>query len=136
MRSWTQNSLDSFRRLGHGQRGALLMETVVTVAVLGIVGTAVLGAVQTSYIGKRNFDVQSTAENTIRNQMDSVFREAYKAPDAPDPTYVQVAVPADYSVTAESVIYNATSTDISTVRITVSHNGQVVKVYETLRTNN
>ena len=63
------------QRLLRTQRGALLMEAVVALAVFGVLGTTVLGAVQTSFIGKRLFDQQSTVENLIRNQMESVFEQ-------------------------------------------------------------
>ena len=121
------------QRLLRNQRGGLLVETVLVLAVIGVLGTTVLGAVQTSYIGKRQFDAQSTAENLIRNQMESVFAQTYKAPDDPDPTYLAISSPAGYSVTAEALTYDVTSTDVATVRITVFKDGQQVKVLETLR---
>ena len=114
------------------QRGALLIEVVLTLSVFGILGTTVLGAVQTSYISKRQFDVQSTAENVIRNQLESSFEQPYKVPGQ---TYLPTTTPNGFSVTAEALTHDATSTDIAIVRITVYHEGQPVKVFETLRTN-
>ena len=111
------------------------MEAVVALAVFGVLGTTVLGAVQTSFIGKRLFDQQSTVENLIRNQMESVFEQVYKAPDDPDPTYLAITPPTGYSVTADSLTYDVANTDISTVLITVYHDGQPVKTFETQRAN-
>ncbi len=123
------------QRLLRNQRGALLLEAVVALAVFGVLGTTVLGAVQTSFIGKRLFDQQSTAENLIRNQMESVFDQVYKAPDDAEPTYLAITPPTGYSVTAESLTYDVANTDISTVRITVYQDGQPVKTFETQRAN-
>lgn len=117
------------------QQGGLLLEVVVAMSVFGVLGAAVLSAVQTASITKRSFELDSQAENIIRNQLDSVFEDPYKAPDAADPTYSPITPPPGYTVTAESITYAATSTDISTVRITVIRDGQTVQTYETLRTN-
>ena len=115
-----------------GQRGALLMETTLVLAVFSLLGIAVLGAVQTSYIGKNQFEIQSTAENLVRNQLEKTYDDPYSAPPY---DYTTVPVPAGYSVTAEASVYDVTSTDIQTVRITVYHEGQAVKVFETIRAN-
>ena len=118
-----------------GERGTMLAELLIVVTVFSVLGTAVLGAVQTSHIARGQFASQSTAENLIRTQLESVLEQAYKAPDDPDPTYLLVTPPAGYSVTAESLTYDVTSADISTVRISVYQDGQLVKVFETLRGN-
>ncbi len=123
------------QRLLRKQRGALMLEIVVTLTVFGVLGTAVLGAVHTSFIGKRLFDQQSVAENLIRNQLESVLEQTYKAPDDPDPTYLAIAPPDGYTVTAQSLTYDVANTDISTVRITVYQDGQPVKTFETQRAN-
>ena len=123
------------QRLLRKQRGALMIEIVVTLTVFGVLGTAVLGAVQTSFIGKRLFDQHGMAENIIRNQMESVLEQTYKAPDDPDPTYLAITPPDGYSVTVESLTYDVANTDISTVRITVYQDGQPVKTFETQRAN-
>ena len=62
------------------QRGSLLLETIILMSVFGLLGVAVLGAVQTSYFAKGKFDIQSTAENIARNQIDYVFEQDYLLP--------------------------------------------------------
>ena len=121
------------RHLLRNQRGTLLLETVVALTVFGILGTAVLSSVQTSYISKRQFDIQSESENIVRNQMEYVFEQPYK-PWVD--TYLTITPPTAYSVLADALQYG-TSTDpnVETVRITVNHYGQAVKVFETIRTN-
>ncbi len=126
--------IKGLRRSLRSERGSLLMEVVVTLSVFGVLGTAVLGAVQGSYIAKNDFDSNSTVENLIRNQIESAFAETYKAPGSGNYTPVS-AVPAGYTITAEPVTFDATSTDVSTVRITVYKEGQLLKTFDTVRTN-
>ena len=114
------------------QRGALLMETVVSLSVFGILGTTLLTGVQTSYLSKTKFDIQSEAENLVRNEMESVFDQAYKVPGL---TYNSTTTADGFSATSDAVTYSATSTDIEIVRITIQYEGNTVKVFETIRTN-
>ncbi len=127
-KGWLRRWLQCLLR---NQRGALLIETVVALAVFGVLGVAVLGAVQTSHITKRDFDIYSTTENLIRNQLEFVLEQPYKDPGQ---TYLSIVPPDGYSITAESLTYDVTSTDISTVRVTVYQDGQAVKVFDTIRT--
>ena len=129
-------TLKSARLTGRarGQTGGLLIETVVALTVFGVLGSAVLSGVQTSFISKGNFDVQSEVENLVRNQMEYVLAQTYKPwTDVYDPV---TSTPAGYSIVADALQYG-TSTDpnIETVRVTVTHQGQTVKVFETVRTN-
>ena len=117
-----------------GQTGGLLIETVIALTVFGVLGSVVLSGVQTSNISKRKFESQSVSENLVRNQMEYVMTQTYKPwTDVYDPV---TSTPAGYSIVAEALQYS-TSTDpnIETVRVTVTHQGQTVKVFETIRTN-
>ena len=127
LRRWQQSALGGL----WSQGGSLLVETVLVLAVFGVLGTAVLSGVQTSYTTKRQFDSQSTAENIVRNQMEYVFEQPYAPPPG---TYLTITPPDGYSVTAEAVDYNG-DPNVETVRVTVYHQGQPVKLFETLRAN-
>lgn len=123
-----------FTGRSRGQTGALLIETVVALTVFGVLGSVVLSGVQTSHISKRNFESQSVSENLVRNQMEYVIAQAYKPwTDVYDPV---TSTPPGYSIVADALPYS-TSTDpnIETVRVTVTHEGQTVKIFETIRTN-
>ncbi len=117
-----------------GQTGGLLIETVIALTVFGTLGSVVLSGVQTSFISKRNFDSQSVAENLVRNQMEYALKQTYRPwTDVYDPV---TSTPAGYSVVADALQYG-TSTDpnIETVRVTVTHEGETIKIFETVRTN-
>ncbi len=123
-----------------GQTGALLIETVVALTVFGVLGSVVLSGVQTSHISKRKFDSQSVAENLVRNQMEYALKQSYKAwPSSGNIYYDPVtSTPSGYTITAEALQYStSTDTNIQTIRVTVTHEGQPlpVKVFETIRTN-
>jgi type II secretory pathway pseudopilin PulG len=121
-----------------GQTGGLLIETVVALTVFGVLGSAVLSGVQTSFLSKGKFDVQSEAENLVRNQMENALKQPYKAwPTSGNIYYDPVtSTPAGYTITAEAVKYStSTDTNIETIRVTVTHQGETVKVFETIRTN-
>ncbi len=121
-----------------GQTGALLIETVVALTVFGVLGSVVLSGVQTSHISKRNFDSQSVAENLVRNQMEYALKQTYKAwPTTGNIYYDPVtSTPSGFTITAEALQYStSTDTKIETIRVTVTHQGQTVKVFETIRTS-
>ena len=120
------------RTLRAQERGGLLVETVIALVIFGLLGTTVLGSVQTSFTSKRLFDVQSESENLIRNQTEYVFEQDYVLPVG---VYLTVTPPSGFTVTADALLYDATSTGISTVRVTVYHEGELVKTFETLRTD-
>ena len=82
---------------------------VVVVGVLGLLGSAVLGSVQSGYGAKRQFSIDSTVENLIRNQMEYVFEQQYEQPGE---AYLTIASPSGFSVTADSLLYDASSVDI------------------------
>ena len=109
-----------------------MVEVTVALVVLGSLGTALMAGIQTGHIAKRQFEVQSLSENMIRNQMENVFELAY----VPPPTiYSTVALPPDYTVTAEALVYDPSSPNIETIRVTVFKRGEIVKTVETLRAN-
>lgn len=122
----------SFANALMGQRGGLLVELVAVMGAFAVLGTAVLSGVQTSHASKRIFDINSEAENIARNEMENVFAQPYLPPGE---TYTATTPPFGFSVTAEALVFSATSSDISLVRVTVERDGRTLKVLETHRTN-
>ena len=125
-----------------GQRGGMLIETVVLVSVFGILGSAVATSTQTSFIAKRVAENQAIAENIIRIQADYTLAQpfvpaggsyiAFDDPIAPD-NYPDM--PGDgYWVTAEAEAWPGND-DVTLVRIEVWHVDKLVRSFETLRTD-
>ncbi len=125
-------ALQFARSVARRQRGGLLVETVIALSVLGVLGTVVLSGVQTSYTAKRHFEARSIAENLVRSQIEHVMQQAYQPPGAAYPT---ITPPSGYSVSAETLTYDAASPNIAIVRVTVRQGNNVIKVFDTLRTD-
>ena len=112
------------------QEGVLLVEAIVAVAVLGLTGTAVLAGLSTSKISGANTSTHSVAENLSRNQMESVFAEAYQGPAG---SYTLVGTPSGYTVTVASEEYVVSDSNLELLTIRIFHQGAEVSVLETLR---
>jgi len=142
------------RRYRRAQGGGLLVETVLLLSVFGMLGTMTAGAVQTSYLTKRVVETKATAENMIRNQLENLFQQEYLrptqtaagcSPSPPTGYYCPISPPPGYegfSVTAQSLVYINTDADpdtvydvndVTLVRLTVTHEGKVVRVFESIR---
>ena len=103
----------------NGQRGSLLLETVVALSVFGLVGPSLMSGIQTSYLSKTQFDIRSRAENIVRNEMESVFAQAYKPPGQ---TYATATTSDGFTVTSQAIDYSTSSdSNLETVRVTVQH---------------
>lgn len=123
-----------------GQRGGMLIETVILVSVFGIIGSAVATSTQTSFIAKRVAEKQATTENIIRNQVDYTLSQKFK-PAGEEPSYDLITddpaypdLPDGYSVTVESQLWSVND-DVTLVRVEVWLNDEVLRSFETLRTN-
>ncbi len=98
------------------QGGGPLLETVVALSVFGVVGTSLMSGIQTGYRSKTQFDIQSSAENIVRNEMETVFAQPYQSPPY---TYSTTTTSDGFVVTAEAVDFSTTSdADLQTVRET------------------
>jgi hypothetical protein len=104
--------------------------------VFSMVGTAVIAGLNTAYTAGAKVEEQAIAENIARNQMESVFSQAYEAPgQTPYPT---INPPAGYvvSATTEDVDPYSPDPDIEEIIVTVSRDGQDILVLTGLRFNN
>ena len=131
------------RRLGRDTSGQLLLETVVAISIFSLVGTAVLLGVRVAHTSASLVEDHSIAERLARNQMEYVLSQAYKdVGQSYDSINVappgQFSVPAGYQITAvaqEFLVADSYQGSIEKVVVTVSLNGKVLLVLETLRAN-
>ena len=134
-RTGAQRSRSAGPHLPHlltGQRGGLLLETLVAITVFGVLGSVMFSGVQTSYIAKRNFDIHSRAENIVRTEIESVYAQAYKPPGQ---TYTSFTTVDGFTVTSVALTYSTTTTDIERIRVTVDYGGRTLEVLEAVRAN-
>ena len=123
-----------------GERGSLLMETVIALVIFVLVGGTVLRGVSTTLLSGASTENQSIAENIARNQLESIAAEPYQEIAA---NYTVVATPDGYQVvvTSDSLItvppITGGSTDIQTLIVTVSRDdGELILRLETIKATN
>ena len=109
-----------------------MVESLVSLSLMAIVGTAVLSGISTTHISGAVIERQSEAENIARNQMASVFSSAYVENSG---DYLSVATPGNYLVVAGTEEVDALSpdADMQKVVVTVSFDGSTVFELETIR---
>ena len=112
------------------QRGALLGEVIVAIAVLPLLGSAVMTSTSTSKRAAGRIEINATSQNLARNQMEIILAAAYI--DPPN-TYTPISAPAGYSVAADSEEFVIGDKDIAKIIVTVSKNGGTELALETLR---
>ena len=77
-------------RKSNSERGGLLVQTLVAIALLGIIGTAVLSAMATTSKAVRITDERDTATNLATSQMEYVKDLNWQTQYTPAP------IPAEY----------------------------------------
>lgn len=129
LRRWCRR----IRSVAGDDHGSILLESVVASMVFAMVGVAVLSGLSTTYSSGARVDVQSTAENVARNQLEHVFNQTYAGPLTPYPTYT--GVPAGYTVTTTATDMATPDPDIERVNVSVTYNGATIVSVNTLRFN-
>jgi hypothetical protein len=119
--------------LAADNRGAILLETVIASMVFAMVGVAVLSGLDMVYNYGARVEVQSTAENLVRNQFEDAFSHPFLPPQTPYPT--SMGIPAGYTVTIASTDMPTPDPDIETLTVAVEHGGATVMSIETIRFN-
>jgi len=129
------------------QKGQLLIEVLVAVAILGVVSVAFLSAMVTSYGAVALADRKTTAESLTRTEIERVRNAAYPitdytristspAPPSPPPSGWVVSVHADYIDPDDyEVIAAADAQGMQMITVTVSYNAKVVSTTKTNKVN-
>jgi len=126
------------------QKGQLLIEVLVAVAILGVVSVAFLSAIVTGYGAVAVADRKATAESLTRTEIERVRNEAYPitdytrtptspAPPSPPPSGYEVRVHAEYINPPTYV--TGTSAGMQMITVTVSRDGKVVSITKTNKVN-
>lgn len=115
------------------QRGFTMVEALVGLAILGIAFVAVLAGMSTAVIAAKKADKRVTAESLAMSQMEYTKSQAFQ--EAPATYQAFSPLPAGYSVSAEATSIPGYDGDIQKVVVTVSYEGQTVKLLEDLKVN-
>jgi Tfp pilus assembly protein PilV len=105
------------------QRGVILLETLVGVAVISTTVLTGLVALSTASIATDQVAEESTGGWIAVSQIESVRTQPYVNTGG---TYTSVATPAGYSVQNTTSAYPGGNADIQIVTVTVSKGGQQI----------
>jgi len=107
------------------ERGTTLIETLIALAILGVVAAAFLSGLTTTAKGTIIADEQTTAESLARSQMEWVKSE--NAPYVYGATeYSAALIPdgedyADYSATLDAEALHTPDNGIQRIMVTINH---------------
>ena len=119
------------------EAGVTLMETVVALAILGIVAAVFLSGLSTTARANLIVDEKGTADSIARSQMEYVktvtyVDEATTYTAAPIPSYKDYG---NYSVSILAEPLNSPDDGIQKITVTVSHEGEEVISLEGYKIN-
>lgn len=130
------------------QRGIVLAEALVALALLGILGTGLISALTTSTTARGRVEEEVAAHNLARAQMEYTKNAPYIAyvfgnPDVP-PNYARiddpgnpdaVDVPAGYSIGLSAQALNQPDDGIQEITVIVSRDGRSLVTLRTYKVN-
>ena len=112
------------------EKGMSLIETVVSLGLLGIISVAFLGALSTSSSSRLIADEHATARILAESQMESIKKQTYSF------SYDPVPIPENYpGYSAVVNIDNMRNGNIQKIPITVRHRNKDVTTLESYKTN-
>ncbi|MCX8126000.1 MAG: hypothetical protein N3E40_02490 [Dehalococcoidia bacterium] len=127
-------SSDGFKRHGKGELGLGLVDTLVSVFVLGVIAVAFTMALSTGTTGTAETERQGIAWTIAMSQLEYVKGLAYVPGSG---SYPSISVPPGRTVTAvRSAIAEAYGNpDIQKITVTVTHGGATVLTVEDYKVN-
>ena len=111
-----------------GERGISLIETVVAVALLGIIGVAFLSALATTSNSRLIADEHASARILAESQMENIKKQTYAF------SYAAVPVPADYpGYSAVIDVDNLRNGNIQKITVTIRHHDRDIETLESYK---
>ena len=113
-----------------GETGSSLIETMVALALLGIIGAAFLGALTTSSNTRVIADEHASARILAESQMESIKPQTYAF------SYDPVPIPAEYpGYTAAINVDNLRNGNIQKITVTIRHHSRDITTLEGYKVN-
>jgi type II secretory pathway pseudopilin PulG len=110
--------------------GSSLVETLVAMALLGIIGVAFLSALSTSSSTRVIADEHASGKILAESQMENIKQQSYAS------SYDPVPIPADYAGYSAAIdVDNIRNGHIQKVTVTVSHHNKDITSLETYKVN-
>lgn len=117
-----------FKKLRSGQRGVTLMESVIALAVLGLIAVAILSALATGAKASMIAKEQATAESLARSEVEYVKRSSYDPSATTYPIDLSIVPTAEGWTIPDAVVAAVPSRDasIQMITVTVSRHGEAI----------
>jgi len=114
-------------KLFQDEKGLTLVETVVTVGIVGVALVAFAVALSTGAMAVNESDQEVVVQSLARTQMEYVKGYPY---DSEATTYPTVSTPADYSISVAVTSVPDTDANIQKVTANISRDGLVLLTVE------
>ena len=124
--------IDPLTKLRHragGQKGVSLIETLVAIALLGIIGTSLMSGMMGIYRATPIANEHDIGKSLAQSQMEYVLKRDWALSYLPAPV---PAIYAGYSVDIDTEHFR--DGNIEKITITIDHNGKEVSVLEAYKT--
>ena len=110
------------------EMGTSLLETLVALALLGIIGVVFLGALATSSKARLIADEHASARIMAESQMENIKKQDYAS------SYDPIAIPAVYAGYSATIdIDTLRNGNIQKITVTVSHHSRDVTTLESYK---
>jgi len=120
----------SGHRSSRSQRGVILVEALVAIAIMGSATTAMLTSLSSGAITTSRTALRGTADWLATSEANLIQEAPFQATPG---TYTNIAPPTDYVVTNATTPVIGGDAQIQTVTITISYQGLVLVTTEILK---
>jgi prepilin-type N-terminal cleavage/methylation domain-containing protein len=120
----------NIRRFYGGEKGVSLIETLIAIALLGIIGATLTSGMMGIYKATPIASEQDIGKNLAQSQMEYVLQDDYKL------SYTPAPIPANYGpYTASINTASFRDGNIEKITVTIRHNGKEVSALEAYKVN-
>ena len=117
-------------RSSRSQRGVILVEALVAIAIMGSATTATLTSLSSGAITTSRTALRATADWLATSEANLIQEAPFQATPG---TYTNIAPPTDYVVTNATTPVTGGDALIQTVTITITYQGKVLLTTEILK---
>ncbi len=116
------------------QRGSILIESLIAVAIMGTIAVGFLGAITTGLLGAGIIEEHHVAENLARTQLEDIKSQPY---DISNQYPVTVSPPPGYTVLIDVIDLSPVDypDSLQKTAVTVYRDERTVLTVETLKVN-